>query len=252
MYSTCPKCQHERQPHETDKPGVCPACGLIFSKWMKQHFASERVTPSQILSDEHEHYIQRLAATLLHVDSRINPVFFYGRAILYIVLLVAGWRFILMDFESNAIGYSFLHNINLVFHEAGHIIFSPFGYFMTKLGGTLAQILMPLIVMLVFLIQQQNTFAASVGMWWMAQNFMDCAPYINDALHQDMVLLGGVTGQDRPGYHDWNSILGELNILEKYHEVATLFDNLGVAVMLLSLIWGGIILYRQFQNLQNL
>ena len=30
---------------------------------------------------------------------------------------------------------SFLHLPNLVFHEAGHVIFSPFGRFMTVLGG---------------------------------------------------------------------------------------------------------------------
>ena len=40
---------------------------------------------------------------------------------------------------------SFLHLINLLFHEAGHIIFSPFGQFMTMLGGSLMQVLVPIV-----------------------------------------------------------------------------------------------------------
>lgn len=254
MYNTCPKCQYERQAHDNSvEPGICPACGLIFSKWMKSQFASNSITDTgteQNSDDAADSLIQRLLATVLYVEDKTEPVYFYGRAILFLVLVVFAWRFIGMEFETDAIGRTFLHKVNLVFHEAGHVIFSPFGYFMTKLGGTLGQILMPAIVMFVFLFQQHNTFAASVGLWWTGQNFLDCAPYVNDALHQDLVLLGGVTGHDRPGFHDWNSILGELNMLEKHHEVATLFDNTGAAVMLLSLIWGALVLHRQYQYLK--
>lgn len=250
MYTTCPKCGHERGEHESSDTTSCPACGLIFAKWMKQQFtAPETTLVIKEHTEDEDGLLTRLSATVLYVDDKTDPVYFYGRAALYIILVIMGWRFIQMEFETNAIGHSFLHTINLVFHEAGHIIFSPFGYFMTKLGGTLGQLLMPLIVTIAFLFRHRNTFAASVGLWWLAQSIMDCAPYINDALHQDMVLLGGVTGQDRPGYHDWNSILGELDMIEKHHEVATMFDNIGVAVMLLSLLWGGFILYRQYQNL---
>ncbi len=250
MYETCPKCQHQRQPDETASPDSCPACGLIFSKWMKSQFSTP-VTASHTATTTAvgDGLIARLSATLLFVDPDTDSLTFYGRVLVYILLVGFGWHFLAMDFESNQIGHSFLHNINLVFHEAGHIIFSPFGYFMTKLGGTLGQILMPLVVTVVFLLQQHNTFGASVGLWWTGQNFLDCAPYVNDALHQDLVLLGGVTGQDRPGYHDWNSILGELNMLEKHREVAIVFDNTGMIVMLLSLLWGGLVLHKQYQYL---
>ena len=81
---------------------------------------------------------------------------------------------------------------------------------------------------------------------------MDCAPYIDDALPQQLVLLGGHTGQDAPGNHDWNNILGDLNMLEKHREFATLADTTGRALMVLALIWGGYILYRQFQNLEKI
>ena len=47
--------------------------------------------------------------------------------------------------DSNAAGESFLHLINLPFHEFGHVLFSPFGDYMRSLGGTLGQLLMPAI-----------------------------------------------------------------------------------------------------------
>ena len=36
-----------------------------------------------------------------------------------------------------------IDGVNLVIHEAGHLIFSPFGEFMTIAGGSLFQVIMP-------------------------------------------------------------------------------------------------------------
>lgn len=151
-----------------------------------------------------------------------------------------------------SIGSSFMHNINLVVHEAGHILFRPFGWFMTILGGTLGQILMPLIVMLGFMIKHHNNFAASVGLWWCGQSVMNCAPYIDDALDQKLVLLGGHTGADAPGNHDWNNILIEFNVFEKHREVANFADTTGTILMLIALVWGAAVLYRQYQHLDKI
>ena len=38
---------------------------------------------------------------------------------------------------------NFLHLIDLVFHEAGHVIFAFFGRFIAVLGGSLNQVLIP-------------------------------------------------------------------------------------------------------------
>lgn len=170
---------------------------------------------------------------------------------LYAALFAWGWRFIAMDFAVNpwAIGNSFMHNVNLVFHEAGHVLFRPFGWFMTILGGTLGQLLMPAALIGVFIFKQRHMFGASVALWWLGQSFMDCAPYIDDALEQKLVLLGGRTGADAPGNHDWNNILGEFNMLERHREFATLADMIGTVLMLLAMVWGGIVLYRQFRRM---
>ena len=256
MYNTCPKCHYQRKPDEQGDIDTCPACGLIFSKWMKQNYATahtESGEPAALSPGLRTSYRKLITDLLLHVDENINPVYYWGRVIVYIGMLAWGWHFIRMDFVNNPfeIGNSWMHVIDLVFHEAGHVVFRPFGWFIMILGGTLGQLLMPIIVMIAFLWKNQNTFGASVGLWWLGQSFKDCAPYIDDAQDQQLVLLGGRTGADAPGNHDWNNILNEFNMLERHREFASLADNIGTALMLLALAWGAVLLYRQYQRLES-
>lgn len=256
MYNTCPKCHYQRKPDDNGNPGTCPACGLIFAKWMKQNFSTDRDEngdKAAIAPRSQAGWRRTLIDLLLHVEQNINPVYFWGRVIVYIGILAWGWRFIRMDFVNNPfeIGNSWMHVINLVFHEAGHVVFRPFGWFIMILGGTLGQLLMPIIVMVAFLWNKRNTFGASVGLWWLGQSFKDCAPYIDDAQDQQLVLLGGRTGADAPGNHDWNNILNEFNMLERHREFASLADNVGAALMIAALIWGAMLLYRQYRQLQS-
>ena len=108
---------------------------------------------------------------------------------------LVGQAFIITPLETNYTGESFLHLINLPFHEAGHLLFIPLGRFMTVLGGTLGQILMPLVCLGTFLIKTRDLFGASVALWWTAESFMDIAPYINDARALDLMLLGRGYGE---------------------------------------------------------
>ena len=180
-------------------------------------------------------------------DSRTS-LKFPGRLLLFLALLVWGWKFMTSPLESNYAGESILHLVNLPFHEAGHVFFMPFGRFMTVLGGTLGQILMPLICLATFLLKTRDPFAASVALWWTAENFMDTAPYINDARTLELMLLGGVTGQEVEG-HDWEYLLGTLGWLRYDHILAHLSQWLGITMMALALLWSGVLLVRQYRTL---
>ena len=252
MYEVCPKCQYKRQPSDTTDVDSCPSCGLIFSKWMKQQFAAPAVAATSATEEEKTSLFRSIFDTLLYVEPKTEPVYFYCRLLLYILLVFWGWHFITMDYTVNPppIGNSIMHNINLVFHEAGHVIFHIFGWFIGILGGTLGQLLMPTVVILVFIFSNNDNFAASIGLWWLGQSFMDVAPYINDSLKQQLLLLGGHTGADAPGNHDWNNILGELNQLEKCYEYAAIANYTGIILMLIAFTWGGYILYMQYQNIK--
>jgi len=187
-------------------------------------------------------------AIFLSVPDPVNPAAFAGRALAFLLFFIWGWMFILHSVESNYVAESFMHNINLIFHEAGHIIFSPFGKFISTLGGSLSQLLMPAIVAGAFLLKNRDAFGASVGLWWLGQNCMDLAPYIADARSLTLPLLGGVTGQDVADYHDWEYILRQLHLLEYDHFLAHSAQACGVLLMLTAFAWGGFILFRQFQN----
>lgn len=256
MYTTCPKCKYERQATDNADPDICPACGIIFSKWMKQQFSSPKIqkTINNKIESRTPGLFNLISSVLFFVEDKINPFVFYGRVLVFIGIVIWGWQFINMDFINNpdAIGSSFMHRINLIFHEAGHIIFTPLGWFMTKLGGTLGQLLMPLIVMLTFLFRNKNSFGASIGLWWLGQSFMDCAPYIDDALDRKLVLLGGFTGADKPGSHDWTNILSEFDSIDKHREIATTFDTTGTILMILALVWGGFLLLKQFKKFDSI
>ena len=120
---------------------------------------------------------------------------------------------------------------------------------MTVLGGSLLQVLIPLICAGAFLGRHLNPFGAAVCVWWTGQSLIGLAPYINDARAQRLVLLGGVTGRDRPGYHDWNNILGQLGWLRHDHTLARLVQMWGTVLILLALAWAAYLVHARAQRL---
>lgn len=172
------------------------------------------------------------------------------RAGCFVVLFIWGWVFIFSSVNSHPFGSGFWHMINLPFHEAGHVIFSPFGRLIKSLGGTLGQLLIPLICMGVLLVKTRDPFGASFCLWWLGQNFMDIAPYIDDARRMTLPLLGGNTGRTAPyGFHDWNFILKETHLIRYDHTFAKMSHGLGTCLMLLAFAWWGYLLYRYMQRL---
>jgi hypothetical protein len=166
-----------------------------------------------------------------------------GRLIL--LLLMTWWtaRFLLWPMRQNVIGASFLHVISIPFHEAGHVLFSPFGDLMTSLGGSLMQILVPAICWIAFTTTSPDPFAAAVMCWWTGENLLDVAMYINDARSLQLVLLGGHTGAEVEG-HDWEHILQLLGALYRDHQLAWTAHFIGAAMMIAAIV-GGIVLVIQ-------
>jgi len=79
---------------------------------------------------------------------------------------------------------------------------------------------MPLICLGAFLFYNNDAFGATVALWWFAESLMDLAPYINDARDLQLILLGGVTGQEVEG-HDWEYLLANLGWSQYDHTLAT-------------------------------
>ena len=140
---------------------------------------------------------------------------------------------------SDAAQASVLHLPNLVFHEAGHVVFGLFGRFMTVLGGSLFQVLVP-VICAVALLRQHQPYGAAVCAWWAGQNLVDVAPYIADARALQLVLLGGHTGAEVEG-HDWEFILTQLGWLHLDRALGLAAFRLGIGVMVAAVVWGAVV-----------
>lgn len=241
----CPKCQYVRTIHDHHvMEGVCPSCGIAYAKWKgdtanKGH--SRLNTEEADIGIEEYSFAQKLWFTFTYIPEKVDAPTFWGRAVLLTIFVIWGLSFIWHGVDWEYIGGSFLHNINLPFHEFGHVLFSPFGRFMAILGGSLFQIMMPLIAMFSFSLQMRDNFAAAIMLWWTGQNFIDVAPYIADAEYRALPLILGM-GEEA---HDWGNLLTMLNRVESAQTYANISFAIGCLVILLSFYWAGWILYQQ-------
>ena len=85
--------------------------------------------------------------------------------------------------------YHFLDGVNLLVHEAGHMILAPFGQIMSVLGGTLLQLAVPLAFVFYFRTRSQS-FEAGVCGVWAAESAMYTAEYMADANALALPLIG--------------------------------------------------------------
>ena len=253
MYQQCPKCSAALDPGDAGTRERCPACGLIFAKYLQtqQGRPARASVPATEPGAGPASDRPALLAWLLHVPARVDSMSFYGRCAAYLFFFIWGWRLFAMDVGDADIMGSFMHLIVLPIHEAGHMLFIPFGRFMTVLGGSLFQVLLPLVLMASFMFgfggSRRDNFAASLMLWWAAVSIIDVAPYIWDAFDPKMMLLGGKTGAESDG-HDWQNILGDLGLLKRAHLIAGIAHMLGLVVMLVAYVWGAALLYLQFRN----
>jgi hypothetical protein len=131
--------------------------------------------------------------------------------------------------------YRFLDRMDLVFHEAGHVVFGLFGEFIGVLGGSLMQVLIPASIVAYFAWHRQQ-YSAAVTLFWVAQSLFNLSVYIKDARAQALPLLGG-----EDTLHDWNYILGRLSLLRWDQAVGNVVYTVGLVSLGASVLWG---LYR--------
>jgi len=125
-----------------------------------------------------------------------------------------------------------LDNVNLVFHEAGHVIFGLGGEFIGILGGSLMQVLIP-VVCGVALLQRGDSFGVALCGLWTGQSMVNVAIYVGDARQLALPLLGG-----EHVIHDWNYLLGKLGLLEWDRFLAGMITLLAVLTILGSTVLG--------------
>ena len=245
----CPKCRADLSATAAE----CPSCGIIIAKYLER----EAPIPDHVQGDalgwgstpDANSEEGDLAARLRGVESTTSMAAAIGRG-LFLLLLALLTTTMVGGVNAERVNGSFLHLPNLVFHEAGHILFSPFGPFMTVLGGSLTQLLIPLACAGTFLWQTRDPFGAAVALWWAGENLIDIAPYINDARDLTLVLLGGKTGAEVEG-HDWEYLLNAMGVAHKDHAIAGVVQAIGTLTLIAGLVWGAVVVLTQMNLLRR-
>jgi hypothetical protein len=122
-----------------------------------------------------------------------------------------------------------LDSANLVFHEAGHPLFGLLGDTAALYGGTLMQLLVPLLVLGSAWLRREAGGVAAAGAW-LAESLLNVARYVADARAQALPLVGG-------GEHDWANILGRWGLLGWDRRLAGLLTSLACLGWLAAWAW---------------
>ncbi|MEK6280113.1 MAG: hypothetical protein AABN95_07135 [Acidobacteriota bacterium] len=123
-----------------------------------------------------------------------------------------------------------IDGVNLVIHEAGHLIFSPFGEFMTIAGGSLFQVIMPALFVGYFWYHGKY-YSAAFLLFWVGQSILNVSVYAGDSLTLELPLLGG---QDAT--HDWHFLLNSLNLLQSTATIAGAIRLIGTVTILVAIL----------------
>jgi hypothetical protein len=125
-----------------------------------------------------------------------------------------------------------IDGVNLVIHEAGHIIFMPFGQFMMIAGGSLLQLIIPSIFALYFY-HQGKSYSSALVLLWVGESLLNVSVYAGDSVEMQLPLLGG-----KDSIHDWNYMLDQLNWLSHTPEIAKALYAASVLLIIGATAWG--------------
>lgn len=135
---------------------------------------------------------------------------------------------VIIYYTLNSGKFTFIDYINLLIHEGGHGIFKIFGKFIYTLGGTLAQIIIPGMFVVYYIIVKKRILAQCF-MVWLGENLLNISVYAADARAQKLPLLGG-----KKVYHDWTYLLIQTNLLEYDQIIGQVIYWFGISVFIVS------------------
>jgi len=186
-----------------------------------------------------------LRERLLDVPWDVPRPVWYGRLGLLAVIAVWATSVVLSRMTEPP---TLLHLTVILFHEAGHVIFMPFGEALRVAVGTLGQLLMPL-VCAVALHRRGDNFGAAICLAWMGMSVMDASVYAYDAADPLLPLIGGGTGSD--SFHDFIFLFERYGQLGHARGWAMAMKALGAIAACVALAWAAVLLFLQSEQLED-
>jgi hypothetical protein len=133
-------------------------------------------------------------------------------------------------------GFLFPDYVNLMFHEAGHVVFGWLGRTVMILGGTLGELLVPLLCAIYFFTQRE-VFGVTFSAFWFFENFPYIGTYMADARTGALPLVGS-------GEHDWEILFTQWGLIMQDQAIGASVRFLGWFGMFATVAW---LAYRIFQ-----
>lgn len=130
---------------------------------------------------------------------------------------------------------SALDRVNLIAHEAGHLLFSYFGRFIMVLGGTIGQLFVP-VAFTVYFYMRKEFYSSAVTLFWTGQNFFGISLYVKDARAMALPLVSVGGGSDT--IHDWHYLLTKVGLLRWDHVIGNIMFIWGIVIIIISIVWG--------------
>lgn len=240
---TCPKCQFE-QPNSKS----CAQCGVIFAKYQTylDHIAQDKIDASnnenKIETEEKNpgEKVKGFPPSNKPWKPISTPAFIFLTFLIFLHIIffpkttqINGWSFFT----------GMIHNVNLVFHEAGHILFGLFGNdTLMILGGSLNQLLIPFVAFSSFFYYRDQAGIA-FSLTWFFGNFIDVSIYMADGRYLRLQLIGGL-GLEA---HDWRNLFNHFDLWDVDQKLSNIMLYLGWGGILLTGFW----LYKNWRNNQN-
>ena len=138
---------------------------------------------------------------------------------------------------------SFLDNVDLPIHETGHLLFRPLGEFMMVAGGSLFQVIFP-VVFAGYFVWQRSYYSAAIVMLWVGQSILNVWVYASDAVVMQLVLTSGFTGTEG-SFHDWNYLLTATGLINSTKTVAGIIRFAGTLTIIIA---GSAAVYFSFER----
>jgi len=126
-----------------------------------------------------------------------------------------------------------LDTVTLIIHEGGHTIFGLFQWrFLTILGGSLLQLLIPFLILASAWWNRQQLLT-QFAWFWLGFSWMDTAAYCADAKYRDLPLIGNLP----KSAHDFNNMLSMTGLIDHYRTIAWFLFAIGFLCFLAALLW---------------
>ena len=236
MPKLCEKCGNYDPTRQLTTDSRCPSCGVVYAKLPQPSVSEVSTSPALSVGPSSMGPSSTGAATSLFATRKPDfdwlPI---KQAELWLSVAAVCILFAIVLFDEHGF-VLLLDHANLAFHEAGHLFFGVLGSTLGLYGGTLGQLVFPIVAGVRFWYQRQAVGVALSGVW-LFENFLNIARYMADARAQLLPLVGG-------GEHDWYHIFSRWGQLTRDTDIASVTQTLGWVGMIGCMLW----LWRRFNT----